>query len=84
MKDKVVKYVAADVTAIQQLEQGIAGPDMQKRALLWIIKTVCATYDQSHIPGDTHETAFNEGKRYCGNTIVKMLKLEPGKVRSKK
>ena len=83
MKDKVVVYKAADVTAIQQLEQGTAGLDMQKRALDWIITKVCSTYNQSYIPKDTHETAFNEGRRYCGNTIVKMLKLEPGKVRSK-
>lgn len=83
MKSKVVPYKAADATAIQQLEQGTANDQMQKRALAWIINSVCATYDQSYIPNDTHETAFNEGKRYCGNTIVKMLKLEPGKVRSK-
>ena len=83
MKDKVVAYKAADATAIQQLEQGTANEQMQKRALEWIINSVCATYDQSYIPKDTHETAFNEGRRYCGNTIVKMLKLEPGKVRSK-
>jgi len=83
MKDKVAPYKAADASAIQQLEQGTANDQMQQRALAWIINSVCATYDQSYIPGDTHETAFNEGKRYCGNTIVKMLKLEPGKVRSK-
>lgn len=83
MKTKIVTYSAADATAIQQLEQGAANPDMQKRALAWIINLVCATYDQSYIPGDTHETSFNEGRRYCGNTIIKMLKLEPGKLRSK-
>jgi hypothetical protein len=80
---KVVDYEAADATAIQQLEQGTANPDMQKRALEWIICLVCATYDMSYRPKDTHETAFHEGRRYCGNTIVKMLKLEPGKLRSK-
>jgi len=79
---KTVQYQSAVATAIQQLEQGTAGPDMQKKALDWIITLVCATYDQSYIPGDTHETAFNEGKRYCGNTIIKMLKVEPGKLRS--
>ena len=74
-------YDAADITAIQQLEQGVAGPDMQKRALKWIIETVAETYDQSYNPGDTHGTAFAEGRRFVGNSIVKMLKLEPGKVR---
>ena len=83
MKDKVVAYKAVHATAIQLLEQGKADEGMQKLALDWIIKSVCMTYDQAYIPNDTHETAFNEGRRYCGNTIVKMLKLEPGKVRSK-
>ena len=79
---KTVQYQSAVATAIQQLEQGTAGPDMQKRALDWFITKVCATYDQSYIPNDTHATAFHEGRRYCGNTVIKMLKLEPGKLRS--
>ena len=54
---------------------------MQKRALAWIINDVCMTYDQSFVE-NTHGTAFNEGSRFCGNTIVKMLKLNPAKVRS--
>lgn len=78
---KPVQYEAADVTAIQQLEQGECTPDLQKRALKWIIETVCATYDMSYRPGDTHETAFAEGRRFAGNSIVKMLKLNPSKVR---
>lgn len=82
MKKKTVDYVAADATAIQLLEQGKADPAMQKRALDWIIRYVCMTYDQSYIPNDTHATTFNEGRRYCGNTIIKMLKLNPAKLRS--
>jgi len=78
------KYKAADVTAIQQLERGEANSDMQRRALNWIINEVCGTYDQSYREGDTHETAFAEGKRFVGNTLIKMLKLEPSKVRSQK
>jgi hypothetical protein len=73
-------YEAADVTAIQLLERGECTPELQKRALNWIINHVCATYDQSY-RGDPHDTAFAEGKRYCGNTIVKMLKLDPAQVR---
>ena len=80
-KSKPAQYESADVTAIQQLEQGTATPEMQKRALNWLITGVCGTYDQSYIPLDTHETAFKEGKRFVGNTLIKMLKLEPGKLR---
>jgi hypothetical protein len=86
MKDKApytpVKYVAADASAIQQLERGEASPEMQKRALKWIVNNVAETYGQSYRQ-NTHDTAFAEGKRFVGNTIVKMLKLEPSKLRSK-
>ncbi len=74
-------YESADITAIQQLEQGIAEPEMQKRAFKWIVEEVCKTYDLSYRPGDSHDTAFAEGKRFVGLGIVKMLKLEPGKMR---
>jgi len=77
-----VEYKSWVVTAIQQLEQGQCTPDLQKRILGWIIADVCATYQQSYF-GDTNHTIFMEGRRFCGNTIVKMLKLDPGKVRSK-
>ena len=71
------------MTAIQQLERGEASPDMQKRALAWIIAT-SGTYDMSYWPDSDRNTCFAEGKRYVGNTIVKMLKLNPSKVRSQK
>lgn len=74
-------YEAADATAIQQLEQGTASPEMQKRALGWIINEVCKTYDVSYRPGDSHETSFAEGRRFAGLEIVKMLKLDPAKLR---
>ncbi len=77
-------YEAADVTAIQQLERGEAGPDMQKRALSWIINHAAGLYEQSYRPGDTHDTAFAEGRRFVGNATVKMLKLDPSKVRRDK
>ena len=76
-------YEAADITAIQQLEQGTATPDLQQRALKWIVECASMTYDQSYRPGDTHETAFAEGRRFVGNSIVKMLKLNPSTLRRK-
>jgi hypothetical protein len=75
-------YEVADVTAIHQLEKGEAGPEMQKRALAWII-AISGTYDQSY--HDTErDTCFAEGKRWVGNSIVKMLKLNPRGLRSQK
>lgn len=74
-------YEAADVRAIQELERGEAGPDAQKRAFAWIVNQASQLYEQSYRPGDPHETSFAEGRRFVGNATVKMLKLDPSKVR---
>ncbi len=76
-----VPYDPAVITAIQAWENGTATKVQQERSLDWILRFVCGTYDQSYIPGDTHETAFREGRRFCGNTIIKMLKLNAAKIR---
>jgi len=68
-----VDYEPADVTAIQMLERGECTPDLQKRALKWIIENVCATYQQSYRTERPYDTVFTEGRRFCGNTIIKML-----------
>lgn len=76
-----VKYSPSDVGAIQALDRGDCPEHLQKQALRFIIEQACATYDQSY-NGDPHDTAFAEGRRFAGNTIVKMLKLDASKVRS--
>lgn len=72
-----VSYEIADVAAIQALLTGTATPDQQKRALRWIIESAAATYDQSFWPGEdgARNTAFAEGRRFVGNSIVKMTRL---------
>ena len=76
------KYVAADITAIQHLEQGNASPDMQKRALALIINNLAMTYHPSFMDTD-RETTFKEGRRYVGLELVNMLKLNASKLTKK-
>jgi hypothetical protein len=68
-------YDVADVGALQQCYRGEAMPHQQKRALDYVIDTLCATYDLSFRPGPDgeRETAFAEGKRWVGLQIVKLL-----------
>lgn len=63
----------ADTMAIKALAAGKASEGQQKRALDWIIKTLCGTYDLSFRPGPDGErdTAFAEGKRHVGLQLVK-------------
>jgi hypothetical protein len=72
-------YDEADVYAIKALVAGVANEGQQKRALGWIINTLCGTYDLSFRPGDggDRDTVFAEGKRHVGMQIVKLTKVIP-------
>ncbi len=74
------EYKKRDLYALQALEKGEATPEQQTRALMWIIE--CAgTYDLSYRPDSPDQTIFAEGKRHVGLQIIKLLKLNPGKLK---
>ncbi len=73
-------YEAKHVTAVQQLAEGKCPEHLQKEFLDWLINAACGTYDQS-FRIDPYLTAFAEGKRHVGNSVVKMLKLNPAEIR---
>ena len=70
-------YEDYDTLAIKALAAGNASEPQQKRALDWIINTLCGTYDLSYRPGETgdRDTAFAEGKRFVGMQLVTQIKL---------
>lgn len=74
------EYELPDVTALQLLAAGECPPDLQKRALDWIIGAA-GTYDLSFHPESDRATAFAEGKRSVGLQIVKLLKLDRSKLK---
>jgi hypothetical protein len=69
-------YEIADIVAIKALANGTAMEHQQKRAMDWIIRAACATYDLSYRPESDRDTAFAEGRRFVGLQIVKALHLE--------
>lgn len=73
-------YENVDVGAVQALASGTASPDQQRRALDWIITAASATYDQSFNPDSDRLTSFAEGRRFVGNQIVKLTKLNLSKL----
>lgn len=77
-----VEYEAKHATAVQLLAQGECPEHLQKEFLDWLINVACGTYDQSFRP-DTHLTAFAEGRRFVGNQVIKMLKLNPAEIRKR-
>jgi hypothetical protein len=68
-------YDEADTYAIKALAAGVANEGQQKRALDWIINTLCGTYDLSYRPESDRDTAFAEGKRHIGLQLVKQVKM---------
>ncbi len=70
-------YEDADVYAIKALAAGVASADQQKRALGWVINTLCGTYDMPYRPGEggDRDTVFACAKMYVGQQIVKLTKL---------
>ena len=79
---KPVPYEPADVSAIQLLSRGECPPELQQRAFKWLIEIACATYDQSFYPGEEgrRDTDFAEGRRFVGNTLIKMTRLNVSKL----
>ena len=74
-------YTLAIPTAIQALMSGTAEEHQQQLAMKWIIETLCGTYDMSFRADNIRETDFAEGKRYVGNQIVKLSKLNVSRLK---
>ncbi len=66
-------YTEFEVQAIRAIYNGNASSRQQKAVLPYIIRAA-GTHDLSYRPGDPHATAFAEGKRFVGTTLVWMLK----------
>jgi len=80
-------YTEAEVQAIRACWQGEGSPRQQRMALEFILRS-SAKDDISHRPGDPYGTAFAEGKRFVGLTLVWMLfeaptKTDPDKIASR-
>jgi len=78
-------YVLADASALQAIERGEADAEQQKRAMRWIIEAAADTYGMSFRPGleGARDTDFAEGRRFVGQQVVKMIKLNLNTLRGK-
>jgi len=69
-------YTEAELQALRALLDGKAEPRQQTIALDYMIRAF-GTHDTSYRPDDPYSTAFAEGKRFAGTTLVWMLKSAP-------
>ncbi len=71
-------YTEAELQALRALQRGTADERQQLMALEYMIRA-CGAYDISYRPDDPYATAFAEGKRFAGTTLVWMLKSAPAR-----
>lgn len=81
-------YTTADAAAIQSVMRGDADSFQQKRAMKWIIESAAKTYDEQYFPtyadnDGRRETDYALGKRYVGNQIIKLSKLDLSDLKKK-
>lgn len=69
-------YTEFEVQALRALYEGNASQRQQVAILPYILRAA-GTHDLSYRPDDSHATAFAEGKRFVGTTLVWMLKSAP-------
>lgn len=72
----------ADAQAVKALARGEAMPEQQRRALEWIIRAACGTYDFAYRPGENdRDTNVALGRQMVGQQIVKLINLDLKRLR---
>lgn len=69
------EFEVPDIAALKALQRGDAEPEQQRRALAWIIEQAAGTYEMTFHPEGDRASAFAEGKRHVGRSIVGFLKM---------
>jgi hypothetical protein len=62
-----------DVVAIKAMADGTATPDQQKRALHFILVSVCGVDDEPYCPGSDRDTAYALGKRRVATYLRSLI-----------
>ena len=81
---KPAHWEIADATALKQVYAGTASPEMQKRAMAYILDSLCGIQDWPFRPGGedgARDTMIALGRQYVGHGILKLVKIDLSKVR---
>lgn len=73
--DQPAPFELPDVAALQAVYRGEGSPEQQKRVMDWIVKQASQIGGQSYRAGDSHGTAFIEGRRFVGAQILSLLAM---------
>lgn len=65
--------------ALKALDAGNANEGQQRTALDFMLFEACGIRNPSFVQGDSHATAFNEGRRFAGLVIAGAVQATPVK-----
>lgn len=69
------EYTDADLYAVRAVARGNANPEQQRRAIDWVIRRACQTYDEQFVPDSPRVTDFLLGRRSVGQQIIKLINV---------
>lgn len=78
-RDRHNGFSIADAHAIQALMRGEASKEQQLRAIEWILNVGSKVYDEQYFDLQ-RDTDFALGKRFVGQLILLLSKLDTGKL----
>lgn len=79
--DTPAGFTAAQAGAIQALSRGQASEHQQRVAYDWLVKEAGGIGAQSFRAGDSHATAFMEGRRFVAAQIVALTMIDISKLK---
>jgi hypothetical protein len=71
-------YTEAEIQALRAVHSGEATARQQRLFFNYAMRA-SGYSDNSYRPGDSHATAFAEGKRWIGTTLIWMLTVAPAR-----
>lgn len=71
--DQVPPFIPAVAAGMKALSNGEAQPHQQKLVFDWLVKEAAGIGAQSFRTGDSHATAFMDGRRFVGISIMALL-----------
>lgn len=69
-----------EILAIKALKTGTATEAQQKLALYVFVNKLARAHDLLYIPGDTHATAFLNGRAFVGAQVLEVLNIPVGRL----
>ncbi|WP_372809331.1 hypothetical protein [Litorivivens sp.] len=69
-----------EIIAIKALKTGTASEAQQQLALYVIVNKFARAHDLLYIPGDTHASAFLNGRAFVGAKILETLNIPVGRL----